>query len=286
MNNIIDVDRLCKSFNNKVVINNLSFTVEESSIFALLGNNGVGKTTTLDIITGYLPQDSGKINILGYDPHKTPYEILYRDIGFALQDMTDYGNLSVREILNYFIKIYGVDRSYTIKELLEIVILEKYEKRLIHTLSGGERHRLDIALALCGKPKVLFMDEPTTGLDPYARFAFLQTIQELNKSGLTVVLTSHYLDEIEKIATHIGILLPDHQLIFGTKDEVINKICNNRSYYITWFNIKEKKQYNKYVDNASIWLKDFVKDNNIDNIDNLEIKKVSLESLYLDLINK
>lgn len=175
-------------------------------IFALLGPNGAGKTTTVEILEGFRERDGGEVFVLGVDPSvKGSAGAKFRDrIGIVLQDSADGQDLSVIETLNHFRSYYSRPRE--VGELLHAVGLESKSNSRVRELSGGQRRRLDVALGILGSPELLFLDEPTTGFDPEARRSFWELIRSLKASGVTIVLTTHYLDEAEALADRLAVI--------------------------------------------------------------------------------
>jgi ABC-2 type transport system ATP-binding protein len=201
----IVVEALNKSYGSNRVVDNLSFTVRAGEIFALLGPNGAGKTTTIETLEGYRAPDSGTVRVLGLDPLRQGRELKPR-IGVMLQQDGLYPGLSAREVLNLFAGYYEKPRA--VDELLARVGLVEAARTRYRRLSGGQKRRLALAVALVGNPQLVFLDEPTTGMDPQARLATWDIIRELKQSGVTVLLTTHLMDEAERLADRVAII--DH----------------------------------------------------------------------------
>lgn len=201
----IVVDTLSKSYGSNRVVDQLSFTVRAGEVFALLGPNGAGKTTTIETLEGYRVPDSGTVRILGLDPQRQTRE-LKPQIGVMLQQDGLYQGLNAREILRLFASYY--ERAQNIETLLERVGLTEVAKTRYRRLSGGQKRRLALAVALVGFPRLVFLDEPTTGMDPQARLATWEIIRELKRQGVTVLLTTHLMDEAERLADRVAII--DH----------------------------------------------------------------------------
>jgi ABC-2 type transport system ATP-binding protein len=201
----IVVDTLSKSYGSNRVVDQLTFTVRAGEIFALLGPNGAGKTTTIETLEGYRSPDSGTVRILGLDPLRQGRE-LKPQIGVMLQQDGLYQGLNAREILRLFASYY--ERAQNIETLLERVGLTDVAKTRYRRLSGGQKRRLALAVALVGFPRLVFLDEPTTGMDPQARLATWEIIRELKRQGVTVLLTTHLMDEAERLADRVAII--DH----------------------------------------------------------------------------
>ncbi|MGE5333286.1 MAG: ABC transporter ATP-binding protein [Nitrososphaerota archaeon] len=201
----IVVERLVKSYGEKVAVHNLSFTVARGEIFALLGPNGAGKTTTVEILEGYRTADSGSVRVLGLDPRRDGARLKPR-IGVMLQQDGIYNYLTARELLNLFAGFYSAPEDP--ERLLQVVGLTSAAGTRCRQLSGGQKRRLSLALALVGRPELIFLDEPTTGMDPQARRSTWEMLRELRDQGTTLLLTTHFMDEAERLADRIAII--DH----------------------------------------------------------------------------
>lgn len=201
----IVVDTLSKSYGSNRVVDQLSFTVRAGEVFALLGPNGAGKTTTIETLEGYRVPDSGTVRILGLNPQRQARE-LKPQVGVMLQQDGLYQGLNAREILRLFASYY--ERAQESEALLERVGLTEVAKTRYRRLSGGQKRRLALAVALVGFPRLVFLDEPTTGMDPQARLATWELIRELKRQGVTVLLTTHLMDEAERLADRVAII--DH----------------------------------------------------------------------------
>ncbi|MHB8618561.1 MAG: ABC transporter ATP-binding protein [Chloroflexota bacterium] len=199
----VRVEHLRKSYGTRLAIEDLSFEVYEGEVFALLGPNGAGKTTTIEILEGYRRRDAGDVRVLGYDPGREPGR-LRRCVGLMLQEGGVYPQARPREILSLFAAFYP--EADDPDELLELVGLTDAVKTTYRRLSGGQKQRLALALALVGRPRLVFLDEPTAGMDPQARHATWDIISSLRRRHVTVILTTHYMDEAEQLADRIGIM--------------------------------------------------------------------------------
>jgi len=199
----IAVEDLHRRYGAREAVRSLSFTVEHGEVFALLGPNGAGKTTTVEILEGYRRRNAGTVRVLGVDPeHGGP--ALRERIGIVLQTVGLDLELTVGETLTLYASCYAAPRP--IDALLDEFDLTALRRRRVHHLSGGERRRLEIAIALVGDPEVVFLDEPTTGLDPAARRRAWDTIAGLRRAGRTIILTSHYMDEVEYLADRLLVM--------------------------------------------------------------------------------
>jgi ABC-2 type transport system ATP-binding protein len=201
--NIIEVKDLKKSFKEVKAVRGISFNVKKGEIFGLLGPNGAGKTTTLEMMEGLRENDSGSIKVAGIDVCKDRNKVK-GIIGVQLQSSAFYDNLSLTELVILFATLYHV--KVDPKRILEEVGLTEKAKSQVKQLSGGQKQRFSIASALVNRPQVLFLDEPTTGLDPQARRHLWELIREINKKGMTVVITTHYMDEAEELCDRIAII--------------------------------------------------------------------------------
>ena len=201
----IAVARLSKSYGEKKAVRELSFTVARGEIFALLGPNGAGKTTTVEILEGYRTADSGEVRVLGLNPRRDGARLKPR-IGVMLQQDGIYNYLTTRELLDLFARFYSAPEDP--ERLLQVVGLTEAAGTRCRQLSGGQKRRLSLALALVGRPELIFLDEPTTGMDPQARRATWEMLRELRDRGTTLLLTTHFMDEAERLADHIAII--DH----------------------------------------------------------------------------
>jgi ABC-2 type transport system ATP-binding protein len=199
----ITVSGLRKAYGQREVLHGISFAVETGEVFALLGPNGAGKTTTVEILEGYRRRDGGDVRVLGEDPER-PRSNFRARIGIVLQSSAVYQLLSVREIVRLFAGYYPAPRRPD--EVIELVGLAEQRDARVRTLSGGQLRRLDLALALVGDPELVFLDEPTTGFDPAARRQAWETISDLRSLGKSILLTTHYMEEAQRLADRVAIL--------------------------------------------------------------------------------
>jgi ABC-2 type transport system ATP-binding protein len=216
----IDVTGITKSFDGKVVVNNLSLTVEQGEIYGFLGPNGSGKTTFIRMLCGLLKPDSGSGTCLGLDVIADAARIKTR-VGYMAQRFSLYGDLSVRENLDFMARVYGVeDRARAVSEMIERMSLGPYADQLAQTLSGGWKQRLALSASLIHGPELLLLDEPTAGVDPKARRDFWDEVHELAGQGLTALISTHYMDEAERCHRLAYIAYGD-LLTKGTVEEVV-----------------------------------------------------------------
>jgi ABC-2 type transport system ATP-binding protein len=215
----IAISGLRKSYGQREVLHGLSFTVETGEVFALLGPNGAGKTTTVEILEGHRRRDGGDVRVLGEDPERGGRSFKSR-IGIVLQSSAVYYLLSVNEIVELFAGYYPKPRPAG--EVIELVGLAEKREARVRTLSGGQLRRLDLALALVGDPELVFLDEPTTGFDPAARRQAWETIRDLRSLGKSILLTTHYMEEAQRLADRVAILRDGEIVGTGSPRELLS----------------------------------------------------------------
>ena len=215
----IAVAGLRKSYGPHEVLHGISFSVETGEVFALLGPNGAGKTTTVEILEGYRRRDGGDVRVLGQDPRRAGPDFRAR-IGIVLQSSAVYPVLTVRETLDLFAGYYPRPRRPA--EVIELVGLAEKAEARVRTLSGGQLRRLDLALALVGDPELIFLDEPTTGFDPAARRQAWETIRGLRELGKSILLTTHYMEEAQRLSDRIAILGEGRIVATGSPQELLS----------------------------------------------------------------
>ncbi|MGF9966213.1 ABC transporter ATP-binding protein [Bacillus rhizoplanae] len=222
------VDHITKSFGKKEVVKGVSFSIEKGETFGLLGPNGAGKSTTISMICGLFPYDSGDIRVGGKSVKEHPMEAKQK-IGVVPQDIALYPTLSAKENLIFWGKMYGLSGAAAKKradEVLAYVGLEDRAKDKIETFSGGMKRRVNIGAALMHEPELLIMDEPTVGIDPQSRNHILETVKKLNEKGMTVIYTSHYMEEVEYLCERIAIVDHGKVIALGTKSELCNRLTD------------------------------------------------------------
>ena len=195
----------------------MSFEIATGEVFGLLGPNGAGKTTTIEVLEGYRSRDAGAVRVLGFDPQRAERSFRER-IGVVLQSSEPFPNLTVAETHRMFAGYYRRPRD--VDEVIALVGLGEKRDALVKTLSGGQKRRLDLGVALVGDPELLFLDEPTTGFDPAARRAAWEMIRSLRSLGKTILLTTHYLDEAQQLADRVAVLREGHIVRLGTPSEL------------------------------------------------------------------
>ena len=214
----VEVTSLKKHYGDLKAVDGISFTVNEGEVFGLLGPNGAGKTTTIEILEGLRKKDDGSVKVLGLDPWKNGSEI-HQKIGVIPQEFTFFEKTTPKEAVKYYADLFNV--TVDPMEILKEVLLEDSANVLFENLSGGQKQKTGLALSLVNSPELLFLDEPTTGLDPNARRAIWEVIRGLKKKGRTIILTTHYLDEAQQLSDHVAIMNHGHIVAIGTSDEII-----------------------------------------------------------------
>lgn len=237
MEDIISVKNLRKTYNNIVAVNDISFSVKKGEFFGLLGHNGAGKSTTIDCILGLKAFDSGVVKILNKDPKKSRKEF-FEKVGVQLQLSSYPDKIKVYEICEETAALYSERCDYN--QLLKKFSLDKVKKNYVSTLSGGEKQKLAVILALIPNPEVVFLDELTTGLDVEARRDVWKLLKSLKKDKVTMLLTSHYMDEVEALCDKILIIKNGKLLALGTVEEIITSSpCDNLEDAYLWYMDKE-----------------------------------------------
>jgi ABC-2 type transport system ATP-binding protein len=215
---VIEVEKLTKRYGNLLAVNNISFSVRKGEVFALLGPNGAGKTTTVEIIDTLRRPTSGKVRLLGMNVTKKKHNIVRR-IGVLPQGFSSFDTITVRETIQYYSRLFR-RRGPDIDGLIELVNLKEKAKEQYKNLSGGLKQRLGIAIALVNDPEVVFLDEPSTGLDPRARREVWEVLLGLKKKGTTVFLTTHYMEEAELLADTVAIISAGKIIATGSPVEL------------------------------------------------------------------
>jgi len=214
----VEVSSVRKSYGNLKAVDGVSFSVNEGEVFALLGPNGAGKTTLIEIMEGLRRRDGGTVKVLGLDPWENSY-VLHKRIGVIPQDFTFFEKVNPREAVKYYADLFGV--SVDPDEVLKEVLLDDSAGVLFENLSGGQKQKMGLAISLVNSAELLFLDEPTTGLDPNARRAMWGVIKGLKNKGRTVILTTHYLDEAEQLSDRVAIMNHGRIVAMGTTEDII-----------------------------------------------------------------
>lgn len=298
----IKIDGLKRSYGDIVATNGVSYTVANGEMFGLVGPDGAGKTTTIRMLTGLLRPDSGNATVLGYDL-RTQQNKIKDEIGYLSQKFSLYGDLTVDENIEFFADIHGV-KNYKERrnELLEFTRLTPFRDRLADKLSGGMKQKLALACTLIHKPKIIFLDEPTTGVDPVSRRDFWKILSDLQKDGITIFMTTPYLDEAER-CNKVALMNNGEIISWDTPknikasldEQIVEIVCSPiRDAYNT---IKEQTNYEvqMYGDRLNVALQNY--DNDYQDLENLLIqnkiqitdKRIitpSLENVFIHLISK
>ncbi len=226
MGTMLEVRNLVKKYGEKLAVDDISFDIQEGEIFSLLGPNGAGKTTTISILSTLFSPSEGDASILGFSVTKNPMEVK-RLIGVVPQEIALYDDMTALENLNFWGEMYGLSGGALktrVKELLEQIGLADRAKERIKTYSGGMKRRVNIAVGLMHKPRLLFMDEPTVGIDPQSRRAILDSVKSLNKAGMTILYTTHYMEEAQELSDRVGIIDHGKLIALGTQSELTAKV--------------------------------------------------------------
>ena len=296
----VKVQKLTKKYGRYAAVNNISFEAYRGKVLAILGPNGAGKTTTIETLEGYRKPTSGIINVLGAEP-KNATRLWRSKIGVVLQSTSLDEELTVKEILSMYERFYPNPRSVT--EVLALVGLEGNAKKRVGHLSGGQQRRVDVALGIIGRPELLFLDEPTTGFDPVARRDSWNMIKQLCQEGMTVILTTHYMDEAKFLADRVLVLV-DGQIVANAPPDEVGGSLRHQS--IIGFNIttpeilstlptdiRDKLSINGnhvslltgHVLQAVEQLLNWARHHKLE-LRNLTITRPSLEEIYLQLVHK
>lgn len=223
---VIEVSGLRKAYGDLVAVDGVSFEVARGEVFGLLGPNGAGKTTTVEVLEGLRRPDAGRVSVLGVDAVRQPDQIRAR-IGVSLQSASLYPKLTVSEVIDLFRSFYPTGR--TTDSLVAMMGLEEKRRTRTQDLSGGQRQRLSVALALVNDPELVFLDEPTTGMDPAARRALWEVVLGLRREGRSVLLTTHYMEEAEVLCDRLAIMDHGRILESGTVDELVSRRFHERA---------------------------------------------------------
>ena len=278
MSTVISVRGLTKSYGDFEALKGVDFELRAGEVFGLLGPNGAGKTTTIEILEGYRERDGGDVRVLGADPANAGLEWRQR-IGVVLQSSAMYENLTVTEQLAQFGGYYEHPRP--VEEVIGLIGLEEKRDSRARKLSGGQRRRLDLGLALVGDPEPIFLDEPTTGFDPAARRRAWGTIRSLRALGKTILLTTHYLDEVEQLADRVAVLREGQIVASGTVHELIGgtpatEIRYRRNGEVVVLETDEPTRVLHELTAAAM--------ERGEELEGLEVRKPSLEEVYLSLV--
>ena len=260
-------------------VRGIDFEVAAGEVFGLLGPNGAGKTTTVEILEGYRTRDAGEVRVLGFDPGKA--ERAFRErIGVVLQASELWPVLTVREIHRMFAGYYKHPRD--VDEVIDLVGLDEKRNAKVKTLSGGQKRRLDLGIALVGDPELVFLDEPTTGFDPAARRNAWELVRSLRGLGKTVLLTTHYLDEAQQLADRVAVLVAGEIVRMGKPSELIAGTRTQIRYRAGGEEIVvETEEPTRMLHELTARaVADGVE------LEGLEVRRATLEDVYLDLVSE
>ena len=278
MTSAITVRGLRKSYGGVEAVRGVDFEIEEGEVFGLLGPNGAGKTTTVEILEGYRARDAGQVTVLGHDPQRPGPEFRQR-IGVVLQQSDLWPNLTVQEVHRAFAGYYTHPRD--VDEVIELVGLAKKRGARVKSLSGGQKRRLDLGVALVGDPDLVFLDEPTTGFDPAARRAAWEMIRSLRSLGKTVLLTTHYLDEAEQLADRVAVMREGRIVRVGTPRELTSAEIDVEIRYR-----RDGEDVLLRTTEATRVLNELTSDALArgEELERLEVRRPTLEEVYLALV--
>ena len=273
----IEVRELRKNYGDVEAVRGLSFRVERGEVVGLLGPNGAGKTTTVEILEGYRDRSGGEVSVLGHDPAQAGLE-LRRRVGIVLQSGDFYPRVTVTEALEHLAGYYPTPRDP--RETTALVGLESSADVRVNKLSGGQRRRLDLALALVGDPELVFLDEPTTGFDPAARRTAWDVIRRLRELGKTVLLTTHYLDEAQELSDRVAIVKDGRIVAEGPPRELVG---TGAAYRVT-YDLNGRHAEHE-TDDPTALLNTLTSDalERGERLENLHVSRPSLEDVYLEL---
>jgi ABC-2 type transport system ATP-binding protein len=276
----VRVRGLRKSYGPHEALRGIDFEIPAGEVFGLLGPNGAGKTTTVEILEGYRERDGGEVEVLGEDPERAGNAWRER-VGVVLQSSSLYANLTPRESLALFAGYYRNPRD--VEEVLGIVGLAEKADARARTLSGGQKRRLDLGLALVGNPELIFLDEPTTGFDPAARRQAWETIRNLRSLGTTVLLTTHYLDEAEQLADRVAVLVGGEIIREGSPAELTSASPETEIRYR-----RNGKEVLERTTNPTQRLHELTADALArgEQLEALEVRRPTLEDVYLELTSE
>ncbi|OIJ99051.1 ABC transporter ATP-binding protein [Streptomyces monashensis] len=272
----VSVSDLRMSYGSHDVLHGIDLTIQRGELFALLGPNGAGKTTTVEILEGYRKRSAGEVRVLGADPSAVD-DAWRRRVGVVMQSWRDHARWRVRELMVHFAGYYP--HAYAPHELLELVGLKEQADQELGRLSGGQRRRVDVALGIIGRPELLFLDEPTTGFDPQARRTFHELILSLKDAGMTILLTTHDLEEAERLADRTAILIRGRLVACGTPTQLAHKV--QASAQVRWTAEGAAQSQATHDPSQLVWE---LHEKFGGPIPDLEVIRPSLEDTYLGLV--
>jgi ABC-2 type transport system ATP-binding protein len=275
----IVVRDLRKRYGDLEALRGIGFEIAEGEVFGLLGPNGAGKTTTVEILEGYRKRDGGDVSVLGFDPERQERPFRER-IGVVLQHSESWPQITVAETLRIFAGYYRRPRD--VDEVITLVGLDEKRAARVKTLSGGQKRRLDLAIALVGDPELVFMDEPTTGFDPQARRAAWEMIRGLRTLGKTILLTTHYLDEAQQLADRVAVIRDGRIIREGTPAELVRatqtEIRWRENGEVRSLRTEEPTRVLHELTSRAVAAGR--------ELDELEVRRATLEEVYLELVEE
>ncbi len=283
---VLDVRDLRMRYGTKDVLTGVSFVAHPGEVVALLGPNGAGKTTTIEILEGFRMRSAGEVSVLGVDPAEGDENWRAR-LGVVLQSWRDHGKWKVRELLAHLGLYYApystdrITRPWDVDELVAAVGLTEHANKRIMRLSGGQRRRLDVAIGIVGRPELLFLDEPTAGFDPEARREFHDLVHRLSDANTTVLLTTHDLDEAEKLADRILILAGGTIIADGSADELARRMSTEAE--VRW-SVDGQRFVHSAAD-ATEFVRQLFREHD-EKIADLEVRRASLEDTYVAMVRQ
>ncbi|MGG7144868.1 ABC transporter ATP-binding protein [Clostridium nigeriense] len=305
---VIEIKDLVKKYDDNIAVDNISLSIEEGEIYGILGPNGAGKSTAISLICSLLFPNSGEIKILGQDIRKN-LKSIKRNIGLVPQNIALYRNFTAYENVKFFGELYGLrgkKLNEAIDNALEFTELLDVKKKKAEEFSGGMLRRLNIACAIVHSPKILIMDEPTVGIDPQSRNNIMQAVKKLNKKGVTIIYTTHYMEEAESLCTKIAIVDNGKIIVEGTKDELKDIVSDKKILNIgvdNIYNVNLELLRNVEgvidisIDNNNVVITSSKDVNNLSKIikeisnedlkiNDLAFKEITLETVFLSLTGK
>jgi ABC-2 type transport system ATP-binding protein len=283
---VLDVRDLRMRYGTKDVLTGVGFVAHPGEVVALLGPNGAGKTTTIEILEGFRMRSAGEVSVLGVDPAHGDENWRAR-LGVVLQSWRDHGKWKVRELLAHLGLYYApystdrITRPWDVDELIAAVGLTEHANKKISRLSGGQRRRLDVAIGIVGRPELLFLDEPTAGFDPEARREFHDLVHALSDANTTILLTTHDLDEAEKLADRILILAGGAIIADGSADELARRMSTEAE--VKW--TIDGQRFVHSTANATEFVRQLFKEHD-EKVADLEVRRASLEDTYMAMVRQ
>lgn len=305
---VIEIKDLVKKYDNTIAVDNISLSIEEGEVYGILGPNGAGKSTIISLICSLLHPTLGEIRILGEDIRKKSISIK-RNIGLVPQNIALYKEFTAYENVKFFGELYGLKGKKltdSINNALEFTDLLEFKKKRAEEFSGGMLRRLNIACAIVHSPKILIMDEPTVGIDPQSRNNIMQSVKKLNEKGVTIIYTTHYMEEAENLCTKIAIIDNGKIIAQGSKEELKDVVSDKRILNIGVDNIYKvdieglrniEGVIDISIDNSNVVITSSKEVNNLTKIikkisnedlkiNNLGFKEITLETVFLSLTGK